>query len=74
MIFLLYNIFYSAEVVELADALRSGRSGSTPVRVQIPPSAPTLYLEQRPPVKVVFFLKQRYTTAHRVVFLLDEDV
>ena len=28
-----------AEVAELADALRSGRSGLTPVRVQIPPSA-----------------------------------
>ena len=57
MIFLLYNNFCSAEVVELADALRSGRSGSTPVRVQIPPSAPILYPERRPPVKVVFFLK-----------------
>gem|GEM_PF-4552739 len=29
-----------AEVVELVDALRSGRSGSNPVGVQIPPSAP----------------------------------
>ena len=29
-----------AEVVELADALRSGRSELTLVRVQIPPSAP----------------------------------
>ena len=28
-----------AEVAELADALRSGRSGITLVRVQIPPSA-----------------------------------
>ena len=28
-----------AEVAELADALRSERSGLTPVRVQIPPSA-----------------------------------
>jgi hypothetical protein len=28
-----------AEVAELADALRSGRSGLTLVRVQIPPSA-----------------------------------
>ena len=28
-----------AEVAELADALRSGRSGHTLVRVQIPPSA-----------------------------------
>ena len=28
-----------AEVAELADALRSGRSGGSPVRVQIPPSA-----------------------------------
>ena len=31
--------FLLAEVAELADALRSGRSGSTPVWVQIPPSA-----------------------------------
>src|SRR5690606_40328111 len=29
-----------AEVAELADALRSGRSGLTPVGVQISPSAP----------------------------------
>src|SRR5579871_25540 len=29
-----------AEVAELADALRSGRSGSTPVGVRVPPSAP----------------------------------
>lgn len=28
-----------AEVAELADALRSGRSGCTPMWVQIPPSA-----------------------------------
>ena len=34
----------SAEVAELADALRSGRSELTLVRVQIPPPA------QRPPV------------------------
>ena len=33
-----------AEVAELADALRSGRSGLTPVRVQIPPSAYDLSL------------------------------
>ena len=31
---------FGAEVVELADALRSGRSGRKPVWVQIPPSAP----------------------------------
>ena len=30
---------YPAEVVELVDALRSGRSGSNPVGVRIPPSA-----------------------------------
>ena len=35
-----YNIVLHAEVAELADALRSGRSWSSPVRVQIPPSAP----------------------------------
>ena len=29
-----------AGVAELADARRSGRSGGSPVRVQIPPSAP----------------------------------
>jgi hypothetical protein len=28
-----------AEVVELVDALRSGRSGRKPVRVRVPPSA-----------------------------------
>ena len=32
-------IFHNAEVVELADALRSGRSVRKGVRVQIPPSA-----------------------------------
>jgi hypothetical protein len=32
--------FQSAEVAEQADALRSGRSGQWPMRVQIPPSAP----------------------------------
>ncbi len=31
-----------AEVAELADALRSGRSGSTPVGVRVPASAPTV--------------------------------
>ena len=31
---------WKAEVAELADALRSGRSELTLVRVQIPPSAP----------------------------------
>src|SRR5215218_6125601 len=30
-----------AEVVELVDALRSGRSGRKPVRVRVPPSALT---------------------------------
>ncbi len=30
----------TAEVVKLADTLGSGSSGSNPVRVQIPPSAP----------------------------------
>ena len=33
-----------AEVAELADALRSGRSGIILVRVQIPPSALTPFL------------------------------
>ena len=35
-----------AEVVELVDALRSGRSGSNPVGVRVPPSAPiVLFLD-----------------------------
>ncbi len=33
------KIEFVAEVAEQADALRSGRSGLGPVRVQIPPSA-----------------------------------
>jgi hypothetical protein len=33
------KVFLQAEVAELADALRSGRSGCTPMRVQIPPPA-----------------------------------
>ena len=32
-----------AEVVELADALVSGTSGSNPVGVRLPPSAPIFY-------------------------------
>src|SRR5262245_4872781 len=36
-----------AEVAELADALRSGRSGSTPVGVRVPASAPSIGLFQR---------------------------
>ena len=35
-----YKINGHADVVELADALASGASGSNPVRVQVPPSAP----------------------------------
>ena len=35
-----YNNICDAEVAELADALCSGRSGSTLVWVRIPPSAP----------------------------------
>jgi hypothetical protein len=35
----LTNFFCSAEVVELVDALRSGRSGRMPVWVRVPPSA-----------------------------------
>src|SRR2546427_5204014 len=34
--------FPRAEVVELVDALRSGRSGRKPVWVRVPPSASTL--------------------------------
>ncbi len=41
-----------AEVAELADALRSGRSECTLMRVQIPPSA------QRPFNGKVFFMKE----------------
>src|SRR5215212_8502354 len=39
-----------AEVAELADALRSGRSGSTPVGVRIPASAPHSKHTDAPPV------------------------
>ncbi len=35
-----YVLELQAEVVELVDTLRSGRSGRKPVWVQIPPSAP----------------------------------
>ena len=34
-----YLILQDAEVAKLADALRSGRSGSNPVRVQVSSSA-----------------------------------
>jgi hypothetical protein len=37
---LLFILLTRAEVVELVDALRSGRSGSNPVGVRVPPSAP----------------------------------
>ena len=40
MVFLII-LLTRAEVVELVDALRSGRSGSNPVGVRVPPSAPT---------------------------------
>ena len=33
------SLRHFAEVVELVDALRSGRSGRKPVRVRVPPSA-----------------------------------
>jgi hypothetical protein len=36
----LFILLTRAEVVELVDALRSGRSGSNPVGVRVPPSAP----------------------------------
>src|SRR5579859_7627919 len=35
-----------AGVAELADALRSGRSGSIPVRVRVPASAPTFRIRR----------------------------
>ena len=35
-----YHLHVRAGVVELVDALRSGRSGSNPVGVRVPPSAP----------------------------------
>ena len=41
-IFILLRFF--AEVVKLADALDSKSSGSDTVRVQVPPSAPKLWL------------------------------
>ncbi len=37
----LFILLTRAEVVELVDALRSGRSGSNPVGVRVPPSAPS---------------------------------
>ena len=42
-----------AEVAELADALRSGRSESNLMRVQVPPSA-----QNRDPLKSGFFVGQ----------------
>ena len=39
----LFIVLTRAEVVELVDALRSGRSGSNPVGVRVPPSAPCLF-------------------------------
>ena len=39
----LFIVLTRAEVVELVDALRSGRSGSNPVGVRVPPSAPFLF-------------------------------
>src|SRR5207248_6581614 len=41
---------HRAEVAELADALRSGRSGSTPVGVRVPASAP---VARRPAVWLI---------------------
>ena len=38
----LINLFQRAEVAELVDALGSGSSGRTPVRVRVSPSAPFL--------------------------------
>ena len=38
----LINLFQRAEVAELVDALGSGSSGHTPVRVRVSPSAPQL--------------------------------
>jgi hypothetical protein len=47
----------NAEVAELADALRSGRSGRTLVRVQIPPSALIFKaLERHPGIDAGVFL------------------
>ena len=38
----LFILLTRAEVVELVDARRSGRRGSNPVGVRVPPSAPSL--------------------------------
>ena len=43
-----YHLHVRAGVVELVDALRSGRSGSNPVGVRVPPSARM----QGPPLQV----------------------
>ena len=40
--------FTTAEVAELADALASGASGSNPIGVQIPASAPTFVPSTHP--------------------------
>jgi hypothetical protein len=44
----LFILLTRAEVVELVDALRSGRSGSNPVGVRVPPSAPFLTILDTP--------------------------
>ena len=38
----------SAEVVELVDTLVSGTSGSNPMGVRVPPSAPVIYKKRNP--------------------------
>lgn len=46
-----------ADVVELADALASGASGSNLVRVQVPPSAPVFIRLSRSGIEAAFLLK-----------------
>ena len=55
----------SAEVVELVDALRSGRSGSNPVGVRVPPSAPffsTPLMKKKLSILILAFLSACATT------------
>lgn len=45
-----------AEVAELADALDSGSSGTSTMRVQIPPSAPYMKVRRKADYRALRFL------------------
>ena len=57
-----------AGVAELADALRSGRSGSIPVRVRVPASAPLA--PQEPPKPAILIIESRVFRLIPVRFVL----